>query len=292
MTEVHEATASYALDALDPVEVREVEAHLATCGACREEVAVFHEIAAELSLLAQATPPDSLRTRILNAIRTTPQLPADGTSGATGAPAATNGARPAEQSVRAALASGPRRALPDAVGADEPGAQIDELAFRRQRRRTRILSGLVAAMLVLAVGLGGVVYSLTQQRQAQVAQVTLEEQLYAAPDARTVTVPLEDGGQATFIASKQLNRALFIGTDLPDPGPDNRYQLWTGTGDPTVQNGITGVARDNQVADADSGAKVFFSGTVSTADFVAVNVERAGSTPATPTTDVLAAGVI
>ena len=39
--------------------------------------------------------------------------------------------------------------------------------------------------------------------------------------------------EALGIASKQLDRALFIGTDLPDPGPDNRYQLWTGTGDPT-----------------------------------------------------------
>ena len=147
-------------------------------------------------------------------------------------------------------------------------------------------------MLALAVGLGGVVYNLVQQRQAQVAQITLEEQLYAAPDARTITVPLEAGGQVTFIASKQLDRALFIGTDLPDPGPDNRYQLWTGTGDPTVENGITGVARDNQVADTDAGAKVFFSGPITTADFLAVNVERVGSTPDAPTNAVLAAGTI
>jgi anti-sigma factor RsiW len=291
--EPHDSTGSYALHALDPAEIREVEAHLATCGSCRDEVAAFREIVAELSLLEPAIPPDSLWTRILDAIRTTPQLLAvEGAGGTTVAPAATNGARPAEQSRRAARANGARRALPEAVAADKPGSQIDELSLRRQRRRTRILSGLVAAMLALAVGLGGVVYSLVQQRQAQVAQITLEEQLYAAPDARTVTVPLKTGGQVTFIASKQLDRALFIGTALPDPGPDNRYQLWTGTGDPTVQNGITGVARDNQVADTDSGAKVFFSGRVTTADFLAVNVEPAGSTPATPTNAVLAAGVI
>jgi anti-sigma factor RsiW len=292
MSELHETTGSYVLNALDAAEIREFEAHLDTCETCPDEVAVFGRIAAELTLLELATPPDSLRTKILDAIHTTPQLSVDRAPASAGATVVANGIRPTEQSRRAAPTSGPRRALPElgtAAGAQPP---VDELALRRQRRQTRVLSGLVAAMLALAVGLGGVVYSLLQQRQAQVAQITLEEQLYAAPDARTITVPLEAGGQVTFIASKQLDRALFIGTDLPDPGPENRYQLWTGTGDPTAENGITGVARDNQVADTDPGAKVFFSGRVSTADFLAVNVERAGSTPDTPTNAVLAAGSI
>ena len=291
MSEPHESTGTYALNALDTAERREFEDHLAGCGTCRDEVAVFGETAAALSLMDLATPPDSLRTNILAAIRTTPQLSVDGERIAVEAPVATNGSRRAEQSRRAA-SSGPRRAMPEPDVPEGPQRPVDELAARRQRRWTRLLTGLVAAMVALALGLGGVVYSLVQQRQAQVAQVTLEDQLYAAPDARTITVPLESGGQVTFIASKQLNRALFIGTDLPDPGPDNRYQLWTGTGNPTVPDGITGVARDNQVADTDSGAKLFFSGTVTTADFLAVNVEPAGSTPAAPTTAVLAAGVI
>jgi anti-sigma factor RsiW len=296
VSELHETTGSYVLNALDSAELREFEVHLATCDICPDEIAAFGRIAAELSVLQLADPPDSLRTSILDAIRTTPQLsaetaPARAGTAVTTAPATANGTRHPAQSRRAARAGGPRRALaePAIAGGAEP---VDELAQLRQRRQTRILSGLVAAMLALAVGLGGVVYSLVQQRQAQVAQITLEEQLYAAPDARTVTVPLEAGGQVTFIASKQLDRALFIGTDLPDPGPDNRYQLWTGTGDPTAENGITGVSRDNQVADTDAGAKVFFSGRVTTADFLAVNVERVGSTPDTPTTAVLAAGTI
>lgn len=292
MSELHEATGSYVLNALDTAEILEFEAHLDTCATCPDEVAVFGRIAADLSLLELATPPDSLRTRILDAIRTIPQLSVDGAPVPAVVPVVANGTRLSDDSRRAARSSGPRRALPEPETSDGAERPVDELALRRQRRRTRVLSGLVAAMLALAVGLGGVVYSLVQQRQAQVAQITLEDQLYAAPDARTITVPLEAGGQVTFIASKQLDRALFIGTDLPDPGPDNRYQLWTGTGDPTAQNGITGVARDNQVTDTDPGAKVFFSGRVTTADFLAVNVERAGSTPDTPTNAVLAAGSI
>ena len=58
---------------------------------------------------------------------------------------------------------------PDQHGA--PGTALDEVALRRQRRRSRFLTGLVAAMLALAVGLGGVVYTLLQDRQAQVAQI-------------------------------------------------------------------------------------------------------------------------
>ena len=45
-----------------------------------------------------------------------------------------------------------------------------------------------------------------------------------------VVADLPNGGQASFVVSEGLNRALFIGTDLPDPGPDNRYQMWTMTG--------------------------------------------------------------
>jgi anti-sigma-K factor RskA len=129
-----------------------------------------------------------------------------------------------------------------------------------------------------------------QDRQTQVAQTTLEEQLRSAPDAvTTTTTELTSGGQVTFVASKQLNRALFVGTGLPDPG-QNRYQLWTGSGSLTVENGITRIARDRQIAESDPRIKVFFTGNVAGADFLAVNLEPAGSVPAAPTNSVLAAG--
>lgn len=298
MTELHEISGPYALHALDDADQAEFEAHLATCPACREEVVAFSETVAELALLSLATPPPTLRTKILDAIRTIPQLPADGAASRSLSPAngtrptaSANGSRPAADALRPVPLTGPRRALPGSETPDEP-EPVDELAARRQRRRTRVLSGLVAAMLALAVGLGGVVYTLVQERQAQIAQITLEDELYAAPDATTATLDLEGGGQVTFIASKGLNRALFLGTDLPDPGADLRYQLWTGTGVPAADGGITSVVRDNQVADPDSGVKVFFTGNVAGSDFLAVNVEPAGSTPPAPTNAVLAAAEI
>ena len=252
MTDIHEAASCYAVNALDRADLVEFEAHLATCLACQHEVAELSDSAAQLTSLNLATPPPTLRNKILTTIQNTPQVAGDEATGA-------------------------------------PAVRLDELALRRQRRRTRVLSGLVAAMLALAVGLGGVIYSLVQERQTQVAQTTLEEQLYAAPDTVRTTTALPDGGQVTFVASKGLNRAMFIGTDLPDPGP-NRYQLWTGTGYPTVKNGITRTARDRQIPVPDSRIKVFFTGNVTGADFLAVNLEPAGSVPSAPTTAVLAFG--
>jgi hypothetical protein len=123
----------------------------------------------------------------------------------------------------------------------------------------------------------------------QFARTALEQDLYSARDAVRTTTELPDGGQVTFIASRQLNRALFLGTDLPDPGR-NRYQLWTGTGSLSVKNGITRVARDRQIPDNGPRIKVFFTGNVVNADFLAVNLEPAGSVPAEPTNPVLAAG--
>jgi anti-sigma-K factor RskA len=290
MIEIHELTGSYAVHALEPAELIGFETHLATCPACREEVAELSAVAAELSLLSLATPPPILRSKVLAVIRATPQLAALNGVARSAPSVATNGSRPAVESRHEVQLIGPRRAAP---GSEVPAAEEesetrgDELARRRQRWRILVLSGLVAAMLALAVGLCGVIYGLVQERQGQVAQSTLEQQLYSAPDTVTTTSALAGGGQATFIVSRQLNRALFLGTDLPDPG-QNRYQLWTATG--TDPQNPTGVFRDVQVAKTDPGIKVFFSGNVAEADFLAVNLEPVGSTPQAPTNSVLAAG--
>jgi hypothetical protein len=142
------------------------------------------------------------------------------------------------------------------------------------------------------VGLGGIVYILFQQRQAQITQIDRENELYRAADTRTVVVDVSGGGQATFVASKQLNRALFIGTDLPDPGPNNRYQLWTMTGEEPKWKTATSVSRDIQIADPGPGAKVFFSSEIARADFLCVNVEPVSNTTSKPTTPPVASAEI
>jgi anti-sigma factor RsiW len=63
---LHDLTAAYALDALDPAEAREYEAHLARCERCRAELASLSEAAGALAYATEAPPPPAeLRARIL-----------------------------------------------------------------------------------------------------------------------------------------------------------------------------------------------------------------------------------
>jgi anti-sigma factor RsiW len=67
---LHELTAAYVLDALDPADEAAYEEHLARCGACQEEVALLSGTATALALAAgPGDPPDALRGRILDAAR-------------------------------------------------------------------------------------------------------------------------------------------------------------------------------------------------------------------------------
>ena len=67
---LHDLTAAYALDALDPEDVREYEEHLARCERCREELASLSEAAGALAYATEApAPPPELRARILQQAR-------------------------------------------------------------------------------------------------------------------------------------------------------------------------------------------------------------------------------
>jgi anti-sigma-K factor RskA len=67
---IHDLTAAYALDALDPHEEERYEEHLATCDRCREELAVLRDPVALLAYgVESSAPPPELRSRILDAAR-------------------------------------------------------------------------------------------------------------------------------------------------------------------------------------------------------------------------------
>jgi anti-sigma factor RsiW len=68
--DVHELTAGYALDALDPAEREAFEEHLASCERCREELQGFWQVSGALAHAAGGPmPPASLRDRILEQAR-------------------------------------------------------------------------------------------------------------------------------------------------------------------------------------------------------------------------------
>jgi anti-sigma-K factor RskA len=68
--DLHELTAGYALDALDPPERERYEAHLGSCERCREELQGFWQVTGSLARAAGGPrPPASLRARILEQAR-------------------------------------------------------------------------------------------------------------------------------------------------------------------------------------------------------------------------------
>jgi anti-sigma factor RsiW len=70
---IHELTAGYALDALDPEERRSYEAHLPGCEHCQRELASFWETTEALAVAASGPVPSSaLRERILDEVRAEP----------------------------------------------------------------------------------------------------------------------------------------------------------------------------------------------------------------------------
>ena len=155
----------------------------------------------------------------------------------------------------------------DSDSSDEIRQAVDELALRRQQRRTRVLTVLVAAVVAAAVALGGVVYTLVQARQAQVAQQAAETELLTAPDVQTYSATMKDGGQISFVVSRSLNRALFIGKDLPAVGSDRTYQLWTLEGERAIPDNLVAGGGDR---------KEFFRETLSGVTSLAVSIEAAG----------------
>lgn len=75
MNDIHALSGAYAIDALDDIERAGFERHLASCADCRAEVDSLREAAALLPETTTATPPASLRTRVLDDIDAVRPLP-------------------------------------------------------------------------------------------------------------------------------------------------------------------------------------------------------------------------
>jgi len=258
MSEIHGAVGAYVLNALDGHDLHEFEAHLADCATCQREVVEFRQTATELSLLSRTTPPPTLKESVMTAIAGVRALPPEGAVEADQASMATEAV--------------PHRALNEVL--PEP---TDELAARRQRRMTRLLSLAVAVVTVVALALGGWVVSLSQrQPPVAVASVTAETELLRAPDLKAYTIDLKDGGKATFIASKSLNRALFSSGNLPVLKEDQTYQLWTLAGPLTAPTRVT----PDALVGGGSAAKQWFTGPIAQSDALGISIEKAGGASA------------
>jgi len=251
---------SNALHALGPAERAEFEQHLRESALqeteqTRNEVTELSDTAVLLGLaVAPVTPSPALKDTIMAKLGSTPQLSPVSASSSPSADAAsrpphdTAAPSPAERKARAAWFSRPVTALACA-----------------------------AAAVALIIG-GGVIvnnFSVDSFEQAQADQLAA---INAADDAQRRVSPIEGGGTATLVWSKELGTSALVVAGIASLPADRSYQLWyIDAGD--------GVARPAGVfstAATGVGSRVL-DGSMGAGDAVGLTVEPAGGS-ATPTT--------
>jgi hypothetical protein len=72
---VHDAIGAYVVDALEPEERTDFEAHLSACPQCQDELVEFRETTVELTRLVAARPPQAVRADVLHRVSTTERDP-------------------------------------------------------------------------------------------------------------------------------------------------------------------------------------------------------------------------
>ncbi|MEU7835481.1 MULTISPECIES: anti-sigma factor [unclassified Nonomuraea] len=222
--ELHTLSGAYAVHALPDSDGVLFETHMEECPSCRTEVRRLRETAVLLSLAVAEPPPAALRTRVLTAVARTPQAPA-------GSPRQTlrDVRRPAGDVT--VWAAGPSSGdatvwLPKPSSAGQAVTGSDVVPLRRRRGRGRVVAGLAAVSTAAAVALGVVVFDARrdlgdlQARDGEVAAVL------AAPDVRTVRLPVTAGGSGTVVVSRARGRMVFTSSGLPELPRSRVYELW------------------------------------------------------------------
>jgi anti-sigma-K factor RskA len=90
---------------------------------------------------------------------------------------------------------------------------------RIKRWQTTVLAA--AAALVIGLGALGVGMALRPAPSPSTA-----EQVFAAPDVRTVSGPIPTGGTATVVFSRDKNAGVLVMNNVVPPQPGTVYQMW------------------------------------------------------------------
>lgn len=241
--DIHALSGAYAIDALDDLERARFTRHLAECSECHAEVDSLREAAATLPELTALTPSDQLRSRILAEISTVRPM----------APITAEEAEPAP-------------AAPPTSAPGRPGRPW--------------LRGLVAAAAVAAVlGAGGAILHPWDNSTSQSPSVpSAAERVMNAGDAQQYTQRLSDGGEATIVTSKSMNKFVLITKNLPRLKEGTVYEMWL----KDAQKGMVPAG----LMTAEDGT-VVLDGNVANAVAAGITVEPAGGSHV-PTTDPIA----
>ncbi|WP_053353682.1 anti-sigma factor [Leucobacter musarum] len=266
-----ELSAARALHVLSPEEEQTFSEALAAHPEWLPVADEDRETVARLSAsIAEVAPPAGARTAMLDLIARTPQFEAPEPPSALGV---ADLAPVVDEPVRAPEPTLP----PELLGADDDQDDAEE-SFTRSRRRAGWfgLAASVAVLLAIALALP-VTGMLAPKDPVSIAL----QQVESSNDARTETVALADGGQATLHWSNSSQQAVFVAEGMRAAPADRDYELWIVRGDEPIS---LGVMRANNAGGAAVLAQGFEPG-----DALAVTVEdRGGSRSGLPTTDPIA----
>lgn len=186
--DLHHLAAAYALDALDADEHAAFEQHLADCDDCRRDVDDFTATASRLADIAAVAPPESLKSRVIDAVAATEQ-------------------------VSPIAATAERR--PEAAAATAADGSVVHLGTRRRRR---IGTWLAAAAALVVIAVGAIVVSGTRGGDGV-------DDVLAASDA-VVTTLAGETGTLRVVWSAERDQVAVVGNGLPTSGEGLVYALW------------------------------------------------------------------
>lgn len=279
--DLHSLAPVYALDALEDLERRRFEEHLANCAACRHDVSQFRDTAA-LLVDAEVQPSAGMRDSVLAAIVTTPQVdPADlssieptegepvesnrvGGLGATVAPLRSGGGAGDTREP-----SG-RTTTPPASGGGGRGPE----GWSAQQW---FLGAAAALLVVAALAAVAVIADRTSGNDgADEVAIGAVEAVLEAPDAIHISMRSDDPTRAStdleVVHSSGHNATVVVGDHVHGTAPDRVYQLWGVTPEGMVPAGV--------FEPTEAGTVEVPVGTPEGVEGWAVTVEPAGGSPA------------
>jgi anti-sigma-K factor RskA len=183
--DLHTLAGAYALDALPEDDRVRFEGHLARCEACLQEVRGLREASAQLGVAVATQAPARLRAQTLARIAEVRQLPP---------------------------------AVPEV-------ADLAAERARRPRRRPLLAYGLAAACLIVALFSSFLAVRWQQDLSHERAAAQAVAAVLSAPDARTVTAPVQDGS-ATVVVSQSRESIVFASSGLRQLPKSRTYELW------------------------------------------------------------------
>ena len=97
--------------------------------------------------------------------------------------------------------------------------KVVELRPRSTRGRTAVIAA--AAALAIGFGAAGIGFAIRPEQRP-----TAAEQIFAAPDVRTVSGQIPSGGTATVVFSRERNAGVLVMNNVAPPKPGTVYQMW------------------------------------------------------------------